>query len=118
MRQHVPGTYAKILSQEVRLLQVLDHPNIIKLYRMIETEQDYFIIMYVLYTYMYMYMLDYFIIMCVLMELTWGTGTLLYVLGSCMYVLIELTGDRECLFVYKALHRSSMSRVPVKGDFL
>lgn len=85
MRQHVPGTYAKILSQEVRLLQVLDHPNIIKLYRMIETEQDYFIIMYVLYTYMYMYMLDYFIIMCVLMELTWGTGMLLYVLGSCMY---------------------------------
>lgn len=48
MKQHVPGTYAKILSQEVRLLQVLDHPNIIKLYRMIETEQDYYIIMYVL----------------------------------------------------------------------
>lgn len=47
MKQHVPGTYAKILSQEVRLLQVLDHPNIIKLYRMIETEQDYYIIMYV-----------------------------------------------------------------------
>jgi serine/threonine protein kinase len=46
MKQHVPGTYARILSQEVRLLQVLDHPNIIKLYRMIETEQDYYIIMY------------------------------------------------------------------------
>lgn len=40
----LPGQFAKSLSREVRLLQSLHHPNIIRLYQVVETEQEYYII--------------------------------------------------------------------------
>jgi serine/threonine protein kinase len=44
----LPGQFSKSLSREVRLLQSLHHPNIIRLYQVVETEQEYYIITYVL----------------------------------------------------------------------
>ncbi|KNC76181.1 CAMK/CAMKL/MARK protein kinase [Sphaeroforma arctica JP610] len=45
MSQHTPGTFSKYLSREARLLQVLDHPNVTRLYQLIETEDTYLIVM-------------------------------------------------------------------------
>eukprot|EP00123_Amoebidium_parasiticum_P018271 comp24155_c1_seq1/m.43995 comp24155_c1_seq1/g.43995 ORF comp24155_c1_seq1/g.43995 comp24155_c1_seq1/m.43995 type:complete len:704 (-) comp24155_c1_seq1:186-2297(-) len=44
LQEHLPGRLSKSLSREVRLLQVLRHPNIIRLYQVIETEQEFYII--------------------------------------------------------------------------
>ncbi|KAJ3622611.1 hypothetical protein Zmor_004458 [Zophobas morio] len=40
----LPGHFSRRLSKEVRLLQVLEHPHIIRLYQVIETEQEYYIV--------------------------------------------------------------------------
>eukprot|EP00124_Ichthyophonus_hoferi_P005277 Ihof_evm1s725 gene=Ihof_evmTU1s725 len=44
LQEHLPGHLSKSLSREVRLLQILKHPNIIRLYQVIETELEFYII--------------------------------------------------------------------------
>ncbi|KNC73894.1 CAMK/CAMKL protein kinase, partial [Sphaeroforma arctica JP610] len=43
-KEHQTGTFSSTLSREVRLLQSLEHPNIIRLYQVVETEYEYYII--------------------------------------------------------------------------
>eukprot|EP01137_Pigoraptor_chileana_P023842 Opistho-2@90824 len=41
----VSGSYLSHLSKDVRLLQLLEHPNIIRLYQVIETDEEFYIFM-------------------------------------------------------------------------